>query len=270
MGGEILVLGIVGMMTWLIPFFGLPIPLIGLVWGIVVLRKKPARIWLVRSGVILCSLGLALSTFYSVISVLNPPGGDLVSDFPSDYEYTPPDIIEPGSVSWQADGVIEEGEYYDMDVVSETVTLYWNSDGEYVYIGMQVVTTGWVAFGIQPDPRNERDVDMILGYVSGNDNDTFFDLFSPDRSVFNARDTALNGTDDILDSGATEFMGENADDDEEELTYTVIEFKRAYDTGDVNDHALYSGNNAIVWSYGAEDSRDTQPVEREFTFISLE
>ena len=269
MGGEILVLGIVGMMTWLIPFFGLPIPLIGLVWGIVVLRKKPARIWLVRSGVILCSLGLALSTFYSVISVLNPPGGDVVSNLPSDWEYTPPDIIELGSVGWQADGVIEEGEYYDMDVINERITLYWNSDGEYVYVGMQVVTTGWVAFGIQPDPRNYRDVDMILGYVSGNDT-TFYDLFSSDRPIFRARDTTLEGSSDILASGASEFMSEDADDDEDAVTYTVIEFKRAYDTGDAYDQALYSGDNAIVWSYGTADSRDTPHIEREFTFINLE
>ncbi len=112
MGGEVLVLGIVGMLTWLIPFFGLPIPLIGLVWGIVILRRKPARKWLVTSGVVLCSLGLSLSIFYSVISVVNPPGA-VDTGPPPDSGLTVQDIPEPGSIAWAADGVITDGEYFN-------------------------------------------------------------------------------------------------------------------------------------------------------------
>ncbi len=273
MGGEILVLGIIGLLTWLIPFFGLPIPIIGLVWGIMILRKNPQRVWLTRIGVILCGLGLGLSAFYTTIDALNTaPDYTNGDNFPGDNNYEPPPYVEPGSVEWQADGQITDGEYTNQKNVGSAIVLYWNSDGEYVEIGMKVATTGWVAMGIQPNPRDFSNVDTILGYAERGGGE-IFDLWNPTAiENFRARDIALGGTNDILQFGASEGFDEEevVDDDEDSITYTIIEFKRAYYTGDVYDLRLYSGENDIFCAYGGDEDRESVPVEKERTYLDLE
>lgn len=52
-----LVLGIVGMLAWLLPCMGLPITIVGLVLGILD-RKGPGRSMAI-AGIILCCIGLA-------------------------------------------------------------------------------------------------------------------------------------------------------------------------------------------------------------------
>ena len=271
MGGEILVLGIVGLLTWLIPFFGLPIPIIGLVWGIMILRKNPQRIWLTRIGVILCGLGLGLSVFYSTISALDSSPNFIDDNFPSDFEYEPQDPVEPGSVEWQADGEISEGEYIHKTSVGSHIVLYWNSDGQYVEIGMKVATTGWVALGIQPDPQNHGNVDTILGY-SGR-NSEVYDLWNPSATEdVRARDTNFGGSDDIMAFGASEGIDETevGDDDDDAITYTIIEFKRAYNTGDSYDLVFYNGVNYIFCAFGSDEVWDSKPFEKTFTAIQLD
>ena len=271
MGGEVLVLGIVGMLTWLIPFFGLPIPLIGLVWGIIILRRKPARKWLVTSGVVLCSLGLSLSIFYSVISAINPPS-TVNTGPPPDIDLTVQEIPEPGSVAWVADGVITDGEYFNTEQLGNNYTLYWNNDSEYIYIGMQATTTGWVALGIQLDLRSNKDIDMILGYVRGNEV-TVYDLFSievgTDHPGLYPRDRALGGSEDVTAFGGVEGAGGTPDEEDEEIIYTVIEFKRKLNTGDQYDQPLFEGANTIVWSYGPDDLRDSPYVEQGYWVIEI-
>lgn len=269
MGGEVLVLGIVGMLTWLIPIFGLPIPLIGLIWGIIILRKKPARVWLVRSGVILCSLGLALSSFYTVIDALNPPINVTTGTLPEDYEFTPPVYVEPGSVGWTADGVIDEGEYFNVNIVNERFELYWNSDGEYIYIGIKAATTGWVALSIQPDPNKYDDVDIVLGYITGRDA-VVYDMFGTGYLGLRAQDRVLGGSDDIIEYGVGEGISGEETEDEEAVTFTTIEFKRKYDTGDLYDHPLLAGVNLIGWAYGPDDSSDSPYTEDGYEVIELE
>ncbi len=272
MGGEVLVLGIVGMLTWLIPFFGLPIPLIGLVWGIVILRRKPARKWLVTSGVVLCSLGLSLSIFYSVIFVINSTSA-VDTGPPSDIDFTIPDIPEPGSVAWAADGVITDGEYFNTEPLSENYTLYWSNDSEYIYVGMKAETTGWVALGIQLDLRSNKDIDMILGFVR-NDEVTIYDLFSkdfdPDHPGLYPRDIVLEGSKDVTAFGGVEGIDDTAEEGEEETIYTVIEFKRKLNTGDQYDQPLFEGANTIVWSYGPDDLRDSPYVEQGYGVIEIQ
>jgi len=269
MGGEVLVLGIIGLLTWLIPLFGLPIPIIGLAWGIVLLRRKPQRVWLVRSGVILCSLGLALSAFYTTIDILNPPAAP-IEGLPSDYTYEPPPYVEPGSVGWQADGEITDGEYFNTKPLGEVGTIYWNSDGQYIEVGMKVATTGWVAFSIQQELSSYRNVDMILGYAGGGRENTVYDLWSDVNPNLRAQDIILGGKNDILEFGAGEFTEGDASDDDEAITYTVIEFKRAYSTGDTYDQVLTSGLNVIFWSYGPDDSSNSAAIGRDVVSIELE
>ena len=268
MGGEILIFGIISMMTWLIPLFGLPIPLIGLVWGIVILRKKPPRVWLARSGIILCSIGLALSSFYTTIDFINSTDSQNVST-PTDYEYIPPPPVEPGSIEWQADGRVQEGEYKNSNTINETVSIFWTSDGQYIYVGLQIMTDGWVAFSIQPDPQNYQNADIILGYNTGADSEVF-DLFnfSDDNPDAKARDVIMGGFNSILEYGIDEILID--DNDTETVNLTALEFKREYATGDAYDQPLQSGPNVIVWSFGTDDNWYSASADRGFWIIDLE
>jgi hypothetical protein len=44
------------------------------------------------------------------------------------------------SVAWSADGIISEGEYAQMQQMDDNYYAYWNSDDEYVYVGIKVKT----------------------------------------------------------------------------------------------------------------------------------
>lgn len=60
-----LVLGILGLFAWIIPLFGLPITITGLVYGIKAL--KGLKRGMALAGVILCSLGLAASAVNAIV-----------------------------------------------------------------------------------------------------------------------------------------------------------------------------------------------------------
>ena len=265
MGGESLVLGIVGMLTWLIPFFGLPIPLIGLIWGIMVLRRKPPKRWMAITGVTLSSIGLSLSLFYSVISVVSPDT-TILTTTPSNGAplVTPP----PVSTEWTADGEITPGEYSKTIKLSEGFQIHWSSDAEYIYVAMKALTSGWVSVGLQPDLRMDKDIDLILGFVKG-DETTIYDLFSTDQPGIFAQDIVLGGSKDILEFGGAEGLEGADQDDEEGVVSTIIEFKRKLLTGDLYDQPLLDGANTITWAYGPEDSRDSSDTDRGFGVIDL-
>jgi hypothetical protein len=53
-----LVLGILGLLTWIIPLLGLPVSITGLVFGINALKR--VRKGMAVAGVVLCSIGLLL------------------------------------------------------------------------------------------------------------------------------------------------------------------------------------------------------------------
>ena len=256
MGGEILVLGIVGMLTWLIPFGGLPIPIIGLIWGVLILRRKPANKWLAVSGVALCSIGLFLSAFYSVISVIGPVTTTTTSLPPvtNGASYVPPE--ETGPAVWTADGVIKGGEYTNKISLGVDYELYWKSDGQYIYIAMKAKTSGWVAVGIQPGSMM-KDADMMFGFVK--DGKTMVsDTFSTGSYGPHPPDTDLGGKNNILEFGGREEGG-----------YTIIEFKRALTTGDKYDHPLSKGVNKIIWAYGSDDELTPKHIVRGYGEIDL-
>jgi hypothetical protein len=268
MGGEVLVLGIVGLMTWLIPFFGLPIPLIGLVWGIFIIRKRPPKRLMVYTGVVMCSLGLVLSVGYSTISVLVNTTPTTVSPPSNGSSYNPPDT---GPVEWVADGEIKDGEYDNSKSFGNSYELFWNSDGEFIYIGIRAATTGWVALGIQPDLRSSTDVDMIMGYVSTTGEVFIYDLFNAEYPGLNPIDQVLGGSNDVLLVAGIEGRDELVDPGEEEEgpTLTTIEFARRLNTGDPFDQLLYNGPNTIIWAYGEQDSRDSPPYDEGYGVLEI-
>jgi hypothetical protein len=161
----------------------------------------------------------------------------------------------PQSVPFNADGTIMPGEYAN-NVTYDDYELYWNNDDQYVYIGIKAKTTGFVAVGIQPGVTM-LDADIILGYVL-NGQAQVFDMYSTGAFGPHPQDTELGGTDDVLSPAGTE-DGE----------YTVIEFKRALDTGDKYDNALVKGANKIIWAYGPNKDPNLKHTARGYGQIEI-
>jgi len=140
---------------------------------------------------------------------------------------------------WIADGLITTGEYAGRTSYGD-YEIHWNSDGQYIYIGMRAKASGWVAVGFQPGPLH-RETDMVLGLVRDGQV-SVFDMFSIAELGPCTADSELGGRDDVLEYGGREEGG-----------YTVVEFKRLLSTGDEYDGKLFSGVNEIVWAYSTLD-----------------
>jgi hypothetical protein len=241
MGGEVLVLGIVGLLTWLIPFF-----------------------------VVMCSLGLFLSGGYSIVTLMvNTPTTTTSTPLPGDGgPLLPP--VDTGPVEWAADGEITFGEYDDSQLLAPSYEIFWNSDSEYIYVGIQVRTDGWVAVGLQPDIRSNTNVDMIMGFVVGGNEVFIYDLFNAEYPGLNPQDAVLGGTSDILLAGGKEGQTVDAEDDDTgNFFYTTIEFMRKLNTGDQYDQIFFDGPNTIIWAYSNVDSRDAAPFDQGYGVLEV-
>ncbi len=180
-------------------------------------------------------------------------------------EPTPPDGLprapSPGEApppppeSWAADGVIDNREYL-REMSYGDYELFWVNDEQYIYIAMKARTSGWVALGIQPGSRM-KDADMIFGFVKDGQV-IVLDLFSTGDFGPHSPDVELGGTSDIPDFGGKESDG-----------YTIIEFKRALNTGDRYDLPLSSGKNQIIWAYGSADNPNMKHANRGYGELTL-
>lgn len=75
MGTVALILGIVGLVTWVYPIFGFPISIIGIIFGIIAAMTKPLQRKKAIVGIILCLVGIILNIVTSVFTV----GGSFTS-----------------------------------------------------------------------------------------------------------------------------------------------------------------------------------------------
>ena len=174
---------------------------------------------------------------------------------PSPTSPTPSPIIPKPADVWSADGVITMREYSG-NMQEGKYLISWWSDTQYVYIGIRVETSGWVAVGIQPGSKM-KDADMVFGFVEDGRVE-IYDLFSTGDFGPHPADTELGGTDDILEFGGSEVDG-----------FTTIEFKRALDTGDEFDIPLSQGVNRIIWAYGSSDGLAARHSNRGYGEINL-
>ena len=156
-------------------------------------------------------------------------------------EDLPPAKTEPEKeeVKWAADGALGDMEYLG-EMSYGNYEIRWLSDDQYIYIGIRAKTTGWVAIGFDPT-SGMKDADMVFGFLQGGEI-VISDQFSTGTFGPHSPDTELGGTDDILEAGGKEEGG-----------FTIIEFKRALDTGDQYDKALAEGVIKIIWAYGPDD-----------------
>lgn len=163
------------------------------------------------------------------------------------------------------DGLIGEGEYASSKSMGPLwglftgYKIYWSKDESFIYMALKVKTEGWVSVAFQPEAGDiKKDVDFILGYVENGE--TFvFDLFSEKAEGPHRFDEALGGTSDIIEYAGTEADG-----------YTIIEFKRALNTGDPYDNIITPGSVNIMWSYSASDSLlDSHESHRGYSTIDF-
>lgn len=151
----------------------------------------------------------------------------------------PAPVVTPGAaVKWVADGVISADEYQDTRAYGD-YSISWSNDDEYVYMGVNAKTAGWVAVGFGAEAFM-KNADIIMGFVKDGSL-TIADTFSTGEFGPHPPDTQLGGTSDILASAGKTGGG-----------YTVIEFKRKLDTGDKFDKPLVKGINKIIWAYSGE------------------
>ncbi|MBR1391181.1 MAG: DUF4190 domain-containing protein [Lachnospiraceae bacterium] len=71
-----LVLGILSLVFWLIPLFGLPISIVGLVMGVLALKQNVAR-GMAIAGVIMSSIGLVLVIINAAVGAYMGATGQL-------------------------------------------------------------------------------------------------------------------------------------------------------------------------------------------------
>jgi hypothetical protein len=157
-------------------------------------------------------------------------------------------------VAWAADGVISPQEYPSRKAYGNW-EINWRSEANDVFIGIRAKTSGWVALGVQPASGMDR-ADFIIGWVADGKT-TLDDQFG--QGLNHQPDSRLGGTNDI-----TIFAGGEKDG------YTVIEFRRALDTGDRFDVPLKKGTNKILWSFGTGDDITRQHAERGYGEISID
>ena len=155
-------------------------------------------------------------------------------------------LVPSGSVRGAqpvVDGVISPQEYASSSTLADGLyTLFWTVSGDTAWFGIQAVTTGWVALGLDPE-KMMQGADMVFGWVSGGTT-TVLDQYATGTFGPHPDDTTLGGTMDVLSSAGTEKQG-----------ITTIEYSRKRVTGDTYDKPVpASGNLKIIWAVGSSDS----------------
>jgi len=168
---------------------------------------------------------------------------------------TPAEPEPESTPRWFANGVIEADEYLG-EMAYGDFEIHWRSDEQNIYIGMKAKTSGWISIAFQPGSRM-KNADMVLGLVK-NGETTVLDLFSTGDFGPHLPDDELGGTQNILESGGSEGS-----------EFTIVEFKRALDTGDKYDIPISSGQNKIIWAYGSSDNITQKHAKRGYGEITL-
>jgi len=162
----------------------------------------------------------------------------------------PAALVEGEGMTWEADGVVVEGEYTDQVEIAG-VTLAWMTDTDYLYGAMWAKTEGWVAVGFDPEQRMQG-ANYVFGFVQ--DGEVFIaDMFGtkPVGPDSHPPDTTLGGTDDLQMFGGREEDG-----------VTLIEFKIPRDSGDAYDKPLTPGRHVLITAFGPTDDFGTRHTNR--------
>ena len=173
---------------------------------------------------------------------------------------SPPPTNTTTDVIWRSDGVVTEGEYQSSKVISDTFSIWWNTDSTNLYMAMKGTSPlgpGFVSIGFLPPdwvPEKQKlNTDAIIGFVSEGKAyaiDVFIiGLIGPHPADSSNDVNQVSGTVD----GNT----------------TIIEFQRKLNTGDDNDQPLEKGLNKIMWAIGYASSDLSAHPERGYSEIEL-
>lgn len=139
---------------------------------------------------------------------------------------TPDDAVP--TIPWEADGVIEEGEYRQQ-ADFDGMRVWWNNDETHLYLAMEADTTGWVAVGLAPQ-QGMAGANYLFGYVEQGEAQIWDAYGTAPTGANHPPDTDLGGTDDIV-----AFVGV------EEAGVTRFEVQVLLDSGDDYDATLEPG-----------------------------
>jgi len=146
---------------------------------------------------------------------------------------------------WKADGIVGDSEYSRSMLLQAParqgysggeMEISWKNDPEYLYLGLNGSTEGWLAIGFEPQEWM-KNADIILASVQGG-KATVLDEYCTGNYGPHIEDTMLGGTNDIVEFGGSNREGR-----------TVIELKRKLNTGDKFDKAFSPGQAiSIIWA----------------------
>ncbi len=174
---------------------------------------------------------------------------------------TPSELVataEPEATSWTADGTISDGEYTSRADFGD-IRIWWHNDDDYLYLGMEGDTSGWVAVGLNPQ-QGMQGADFLFGYVES-DEALLWDAWgTAPRGANHPSDEDLGGTNDIVDFAGVEEAG-----------VTRFELQIPLDSGDDYDHTLEPGQSyPIIVAIGAEDDYDAYHTRYDRGEITIE
>jgi hypothetical protein len=160
-------------------------------------------------------------------------------------EKTPVVVENAATVEWKADGIVSESEYSRSMLLQSharqgysggEMEISWKNDPEYLYLGLNGSTEGWLAIGFEPQEWM-KNADIILASVQGG-KATVLDEYCTGNYGPHIEDTMLGGTNDIAEFGGSKAVGR-----------TVVELKRKLNTGDKFDKSFSPGQAiSIIWA----------------------
>jgi len=172
-----------------------------------------------------------------------------VLTFAHDTDFT--DIAWPPHV----DGMIADGEYRNTLTDRGTgIEVFWQNDGEMIYVGLVSPGTGWVAIGFDPERRMEGANILIAAVGDGA-------LAIQEHSGTSQTGHREDAASQIVNAGGTETDGQ-----------TIVEFSYPLDTGARDDKPLVPGTEvAIILAYHRNsDNLSSIHTERSSNAILLD
>jgi hypothetical protein len=173
-------------------------------------------------------------------------------------ELTPAAAPGGAGTAWAPDGVIADGEYRH-DVVIGEVHVWWSNDDEYLYVGMEAATTGWIAVGLDPESAMAG-ANYSIGAVT-QEGAILWDAYgTAPVGATHPPDEDLGGTDDTVVYEGVEEAG-----------VTRFELQIPLDSGDEFDKALtIGGTYGVIAAVGSSDEYSAPHTSRAKGEITLD
>lgn len=154
------------------------------------------------------------------------------------------------------DGSVATDEYRQSVADESTgMKLHWTIAGDEIFFAIEVPNQGWVSVGIGGEGPMMQGADFLMAYVD--DEGVHVEDHFGTGPTSHVADVEEGGSEDLQESAGSEHDGT-----------TVIELKRALDTGDPNDQPITSQETRVLFAHAGSDdftayhaARSTQHVQ---------